>query len=318
MKKYLFSPEGSFQKANMHCHSTVSDGRKTAEELKEAYLSRGYSILAFTDHDRFVRHNDLSDGSFLALNAYEIGFAHNKEPYHGQVVHLNLYAKTPDITEGIGEYDGYLSPENVNAAIQTANEKGFFVSYNHPDWSLQTLLDYAQYEGYTAFEVYNYGCDYFSASGYDEWNLQGYRALVNRGRRLLPFATDDNQNSRGIQGEHLCDSFGGFIGVKTRDLRYETVVKAILDGQVYASMGPEFYEAYIEDGVLFARFSPVRSLKLMSSSRNGVLVCKKEGELFTEASVPLKDYHKNIQLLLTDAEGKKAVTRAYFAEEIYG
>ena len=318
MKKYLFSPEGSFRKANLHCHSTVSDGKKTVEELKAAYMARGYSIIAFTDHSRFVCHNELSDESFLALNGYEIGFEGEEEsPLYRKVVHLNLYAKSPDITEGIGDYGRSVSPKDVNRAIALANEKGFFVSYNHPDWSLQTLMDYVSYDGYTAFEIYNYGSDYFSASGYDEWSIQGYRALSDQGKRLLPFATDDNHNSRGINGELLCDSFGGFTFVKTKDLKYENVVKAILDGQVYASMGPEFYELYVEDNVIHASFSPVRSIKLMSSSRNGKLIAKEGNALFTEAQIPLEDHHNNVQFMITDAEGKKAVTRAYFRDEIY-
>ena len=50
MKKYLISPDKKQYKANLHCHSVLSDGRKTPEELVEAYKSRGYGILAITDH----------------------------------------------------------------------------------------------------------------------------------------------------------------------------------------------------------------------------------------------------------------------------
>ena len=37
-------------KANLHCHSTVSDGKLTPAELKDAYKNHGYSILCITDH----------------------------------------------------------------------------------------------------------------------------------------------------------------------------------------------------------------------------------------------------------------------------
>ena len=37
MKKYLLPRTGKFYKANLHCHSTVSDGKLTPAELKEAY-----------------------------------------------------------------------------------------------------------------------------------------------------------------------------------------------------------------------------------------------------------------------------------------
>ncbi len=73
MKKFLLTDKKNFYKANLHCHSTVSDGRKTPEELKEMYLNQGYSIIAYTDHDVLIGHGELSDDKFLALNGYELG-----------------------------------------------------------------------------------------------------------------------------------------------------------------------------------------------------------------------------------------------------
>ena len=71
MKRYLISPEGQWYKANLHSHSTVSDGELTPAQMKELYMAHGYSIIAFTDHNHFVTHNELSDERFLALNGVE-------------------------------------------------------------------------------------------------------------------------------------------------------------------------------------------------------------------------------------------------------
>ena len=43
MRKYLLPETGHFYKANLHAHSTLSDGRLTPEELKAAYKAHGYS-----------------------------------------------------------------------------------------------------------------------------------------------------------------------------------------------------------------------------------------------------------------------------------
>ena len=51
MKHYLIPDSGRFYKANLHCHTTVSDGMKTPAEIKALYQANGYSIVAFTDHD---------------------------------------------------------------------------------------------------------------------------------------------------------------------------------------------------------------------------------------------------------------------------
>jgi len=72
MRKYLLPENGNFYKANLHCHSTVSDGVLTPEELKKAYMDKGYSIIAYTDHDIMIDHSDLTDESFLALRSYEM------------------------------------------------------------------------------------------------------------------------------------------------------------------------------------------------------------------------------------------------------
>jgi histidinol phosphatase-like PHP family hydrolase len=79
MKKYLLPREGHFYKANLHCHSTLSDGRWTPEEIKENYKNHGYSVVAYTDHDVFVTHNELADEDFLPMNGYELAFAQQKK-----------------------------------------------------------------------------------------------------------------------------------------------------------------------------------------------------------------------------------------------
>ena len=71
MKKHLFPENGKFYKANMHCHTVLSDGNLTAQEVKEAYLAHGYSVVAFTDHEALLDHSDLTDERFIALNGYE-------------------------------------------------------------------------------------------------------------------------------------------------------------------------------------------------------------------------------------------------------
>ncbi|WP_028057236.1 DNA polymerase/3'-5' exonuclease PolX [Candidatus Solirubrobacter pratensis] len=37
-------------RGDLHCHTTLSDGRQTAEQMAEAALARGYEYLAITDH----------------------------------------------------------------------------------------------------------------------------------------------------------------------------------------------------------------------------------------------------------------------------
>ena len=41
MKKYLLPQIGCFYKANLHCHTTVSDGSITPEEIKTFIREKG-------------------------------------------------------------------------------------------------------------------------------------------------------------------------------------------------------------------------------------------------------------------------------------
>ena len=49
--KHLLPNVPKYFKTNLHTHSTVSDGKLSPEELKEEYKKRGYSVVAFTDHE---------------------------------------------------------------------------------------------------------------------------------------------------------------------------------------------------------------------------------------------------------------------------
>jgi len=101
MKKYLLPQEGTFYKANLHCHSTISDGKLTPEEIKKAYMEKGYSIIAYTDHDVMIDHSDLQEENFLPLCGYEMEVnqkkddPNNNHPYR-KCCHMCLIALEPD------------------------------------------------------------------------------------------------------------------------------------------------------------------------------------------------------------------------------
>lgn len=81
MRKYFLPENGSFYKANLHCHSTFSDGKYTPEELKEMYKSLEYSVLAITDHEGLFHHTELDDKDFLTI----AGLARNCQRKHRRI-----------------------------------------------------------------------------------------------------------------------------------------------------------------------------------------------------------------------------------------
>ena len=96
MIRELLPEAGHFYKANLHCHSTMSDGKLTPEQLRDAYRAQGYSVLCITDHEYLLDHCNLNLPDFLMLTGDELYIKSSKdreEAFHCPMVHLNLIAR---------------------------------------------------------------------------------------------------------------------------------------------------------------------------------------------------------------------------------
>ena len=66
-----YAVPGRYRKAQLHCHTTNSDGTFSPRELLERYRAAGYAFVVLTDHDRVTTCDDLNDATFLALPGVE-------------------------------------------------------------------------------------------------------------------------------------------------------------------------------------------------------------------------------------------------------
>ena len=99
MRTELLSQNKNQYKTNLHCHSTVSDGEQSPEEIKEYYKSLGYSAVCYTDHEVLIGHKELCDEDFIALHGYEVAIKKDWSEHTGDfmpVYHLNLIAESQD------------------------------------------------------------------------------------------------------------------------------------------------------------------------------------------------------------------------------
>jgi len=320
MKKYLLPREGKFYKANMHCHTNISDGKMTPEEIKSVFKAKGYSIVAYTDHEIMMPHTELADEEFLPITAYEIQLRDwNRDSRSIKLYHMNLYSPDPDrylsktyckkaawwgnivnhFTEEMaaaGLEEREYSKAFAQWVIDTATSEGMLVSYNHPVWSLQNHDDYTGLKGLWGVEWFNNGC---VRAGYVD-SEQPIIDLLSEGERVFPLATDDNH------GES--DLFGGWIWVKAKRLDYDTVFKALKNGSFYSSTGPEIKSLYVEDGRVHIKTSAAKRISLITDRR--ITVSKNASDkLLTEAELSL-------DALLQNNEKTKAYKRAYFRLEV--
>ena len=339
MKKYLLPETGNFYKANLHCHTTVSDGRWTPEEVKKNYMAAGYSVIAYTDHDVLIAHPELADENFLPLNSYEMEVnAPGKWDKHCKCCHMCLIALEPDnltpvcwhrskytwgnakeiyssqvkFNENEPDYERVYSPEGISDMMKRGRDAGFFVTYNHPAWSLETALDFAFYENMNAMEIVNGSC---VTAGFDDYNPAAYDTMLLTGKRIYCVATDDNHDVQPL-GHPGNDSFKGFTMIKADKLEYRTITSALEKGNFYASQGPEIKALWFEDGKVHIECSSARRITANYGVRRGRKI-EADGELLTSASFGFAPDDNYIRITVEDENGLHANTNAYFADEVY-
>lgn len=316
MQDRVLLPENRYYKANFHCHTTVSDGRLSPEETKAAYQKEGYSIIAFTDHRKYVWHTELDDENFLALAALEMDLTEQDKDWPiAKTYHLNLFDTDP--TQDRSGIDflpdfAYGDLEGMNRYIARMNGLGFLVCYNHPYWSLQNYEDYKDLQGLFAMEIYNYGCE---TEGLYGFSPQAYDEMLRCGHRLCALATDDNHNVFPF-GTAGCDSFGGFVQIAADKLDYPSVIQALRDKRFYWSMGPELKGVEIRDGVLRIRTSPVEKIFVVLENRNYYRKQVLPGESLEYAEFPLSGKEGWLRVEVKDARGRFAGSSAYCMDEL--
>ena len=346
MSRHFFFPEtGNFYKANLHCHTTLSDGRLTPEQVKDVYLAHGYSIVAFTDHELLHDNSHLTDGNFLALTGYEIAAnfpASACGPYgERRCVHLNLISPEPHRLRHVcfhagsiaskfdhdgvaGKAEFYGEPvertgtvEWVNKVISEGRKYGFLVTLNHPSWSCLDYGDYGGYEGLWGLELFNKECD--RLGNLDSANV--YDHFLRRGKYMAPLATDDNHSALATVDKPIGTMCGGWVAVRAPRLDYDTVFAALSRGDFYASTGPEIHSLYAENGILHVECSPVRRI-IASSGGQGCVSAYPDsfGETISGADLQfatkgedgawttrMKGY---LRVTIEDAEGHRAWSKA--------
>lgn len=333
MKRILLSKDKNFYKANMHCHSTKSDGAMTVEEIKAHYKANGYSVVAFTDHEHLIDNSYLNDENFLAITACELAIKEFKhmstlKKTDMKVCHLNLYAKDPSnvdtpcysssydhfksnvdektIVHTCGEYEREYSAEKISEMIKTANDRGFLVSYNHPRWSLENATDYLGYKGLWGVEIYNHSC---MLSGHYEYDINAYDDFLRDGQKIACVAGDDNHN--------ITDTCGGYIMINAEKLRYEDIVRALENHDFYTSCGPVIKNLFIEDNVAHITYENAEYACISTKGRRveKQTAQNPNGENTAHFKIfPNEDVY--VRFDVADKFGKRANTCAYFLSDI--
>ena len=327
MKEVLIDKSLNFYKANLHCHTTLSDGKMTREEIKESYKEKGYSVVAFTDHEHVIDNSDLNDENFLTITSTEVAIKEYPKQstlknLKMQVCHLNFYSPDPHDNNSpcySSIYDHYVTDENrhlikfdkewkrqhttrgINKMIREVNKKGYLVSFNHPSWSLETERDYIGLEGLWAVELYNHSV--VNSGGRGDEHV--FEEMLRAGKKVFCSAADDNHSEN--------DRFGGFTVINAGGLNYDSIFNALRYGYFYASTGPEIKSLIYEDGEVKFECSECVKVSLMTEGRRRDAI---HGDNVTDGSFKIKDTDGFFRLVFRDKEGYLAWSQAYDLEDL--
>ncbi len=333
--KVLLDESKPFFKAALHCHSTNSDGRLTVEELKREFKKRGYSVVAFTDHEHVIDNSAYDDDDFLAITSCEIAIKEfpnesTLKNFDMRVCHLNFFALDrhntitpcysslydhfikPQIKDAVhydGEYERIYSADGINDIIRRANEAGFLVQYNHPAWSIENATQYLAYEGLFSVEIYNHSCE---RAGGDSYNVLAFDDILRSGKKIFCTMCDDNHNCYPLDSPK-CDAFGGWVMINAEKLDYASIIQALKNGDFYASQGPEIYGIKLEDDTVTVKTSNAAKISYSTAGRR-TLAAIADGTPLNFAQFAVADTDKYFRITVTDTDGKIANSQAYFIQ----
>ena len=299
----LLKKNGKFYKANLHCHTTLTDGKMTPEEVKDYYLKNGYNIVAFTDHSKYAYHKNLLSEDFLPIAGFEAAWTcldPDTKNLKFKLCHINFLASDPE-----------------NAVV--IPESHAYDTLNHPGWSLQTSEEINALTGLDGFEVYNHGSQVNDNNG----ESQGYWArYLNNGSHAYAVAADDNHSGYDAEGRvgPADNTLGGYVFISMPELTYDNFIDAFRNGRFYASTGVEIKELYIDEETdeLVLSCSPVRQVIVKGVHTVPAVRLNGYGDDYTCARIPLKQIREKepfFHLELRTTDGKTAYSQPYYFNE---
>lgn len=310
--RYLLPQDGFFYKANLHCHSTCSDGALSPLELKNAYKQNGYHIIAYTDHRICLDHRELNDENFLALSGSELDdITTPEETVWQKACHLNAISRLPRTINLMPQFE-HGGADATNKTIQVLLNNNFIVHYNHPFWSGHGTADFLPLSGFSGFEIYNNCSEVYGMEGN---SIHDYILYLKNGGKAYPIAADDNHNRPNARRQ-VTDSFGGFNMIKAPELSYEAIISALEKGHTYASTGPLIHDMYLDGTALCVQCSPVckailKTNKIGLNQQNIIM----PNNSITEVVFDLKDIQGFACVQLYDEKGCFACTSPVFPNE---
>lgn len=280
-----FERPGRWYRANLHTHTTTSDGEVSPAERARQYREKGYHVLAITDHGNTNDVAGLSTDDFLAVSGME---THPQCPGNGDPYHL--------VCLGIPHGFGFPEESDANTQIALVKAAGGEVIIAHPYWCGHNLNHLLPLDRAVGMEVYNATCSRigkaFSSVQWDD--------LLAEGRALPGSACDDTHRGRDI--------FMGWTMLRCESLTLASVMDAVRTGCYYASCGPTIEDFRMTDGKVTVQCSPAAEVHFICARSSGLSLYADDGDLIQSADFTPSPGRKYVRVEIVDHRGRHAWT----------
>jgi hypothetical protein len=287
-----FEQKGNWYKANLHTHSTTSDGDMAFQTRITQYKEKGYSILALTDHGKTNPITGLSSRDFLLISGMEI---HPPCNLNGDCYHF-VCLNVPE---------SFKAPESLdpNVCLQEVRKAGGEFIIAHPYWCGHNLTHLLDIKGAIGVEVYNATCSKIGKA----YSSVQWDDLLDLGWEIPAVAVDDVHRGRDI--------FMGWTMIKSRNLDVPSVMEALRTGSYYASCGPEIKDFRIVNKKAIVECSPVSEIYFMAQRWGGGSAFADQGPDLVKAEFDVPDDLKYLRVELVDRKGNRAWTNPIFLKK---
>lgn len=233
--EYIYNPYekldtcAGWKKANFHTHTKVDKGINECpyypDVVYDEYMSYGYDILAFSNHQQLTRH---PYDSSLQINVYEHGY------------NLFKFHKLVFGTEKERKFDHLLPifDSQKQFMIDLLNKDGDFVVFNHPDRTnginektFGKVSGYRLVEGDAGFEEGDKGRG---------TKLKYFDKALSAGRYVHNIIGDDNHNPKNLPRIARRAAF-----LNTSGTSYEEIKKTLLCGNFFTMRIPDNFNGDI-------------------------------------------------------------------------
>ncbi len=271
-------------KINLHTHTTLSDGKRSLDEVLARYREEGYDAVALTDHWYYGKGGEIDGMTILSGGEYNIGGSDCRNGvFH--IVGFGM-SREPSVTLSM----------TAQQLIDAIHDAGGLVDLAHPAWSLNTLEQILPLSHVDVTEIYNTVSGMAMSRRADSSLIVDM--LASAGRVYPLIAADDAHYYTG-------DECVSWIMAEAENNSRESLLDAIKNGRFYATQGPEIH-LFREGDEFVVRSAPVSEIVFFSNfvwtprafTGNGITEARykpRNGECFLRAEV-------------TDKNGKRAWT----------